>query len=209
MLRGNQKITWMLAGLLMLGSLSSCGSFKAKRVDADESDEKALEITDKWVSRDTENVVKEVLKQMEKHKGFKRYLAKLGRTPKLFVAEVQNLTSNAYFPIDDMNDEMLNEFSATGEFTLIDAAARENLLKEITYQNNGMVDPAEVKQVGKQSGADLLIFGNVRMKPQQRKGKTIKQYSVNLRMTDLERGVEVFRSRAKVNKYSDQSSFGW
>jgi hypothetical protein len=202
------KFLSLLTLLACLG-LSSCGSFKAKRVNSDESDEKAMEITDKWVARDTENVVKEVLKQMHKHKGFKRYLAKLGRTPKLFIAEVQNLTSNAYFPIDDMNDELLNEFSATGDFILIDAAVRENLLKEITYQNNGMVDPNEIKQIGKQSGADILIFGNARMKPEQRKGKTIKQYSVNLRMTDLERGVEVFRSRAKVNKYSDQSSFGW
>ena len=201
------KVNLSLVALLVL--VSACGSFKAKRVDSKESDEKALEITDKWVAKDTENVVAAVLKQMEKHKGFKRYLSKLGRIPKVFIAEVQNITSNAYFPIDDMNDELLNEFSATGEFILIDAAARENLLKEITYQNNGMVTPADVKQVGKQSGADLLIFGNVRMKPEQRKGKTIKQYSVNLRMTDLERGVEVFRSRAKVNKFSDQSSLGW
>ena len=195
---------------LALGSmLVSCGSFKAKRVGSDESDEKAMEITDKWVMRDTETVIKNVLKQIESHKGFQRYLRKLGRQPKLFVAEVQNNTSNAYFPIDDMNDELLNEFSASGEFILIDAAARDRILKEITYQNDGMVSPSEAKQIGRQAGADLLIFGNVRMKPESRKGKTIKQYSVNLRMTDIQRGIVVLRTRAKVNKFSEQSSTGW
>ena len=105
-----------------------------------------------------------------------------------------------------------NTTIATGEsgnFILVDAAAREIILKEITYQNDGMVDPNTAKKVGKQTGADLIIFGNVYMKPESRDGKTIKQYSINLRMTDIEKGVEVFRGRAKTSKYSEQKKFGW
>lgn len=187
----------------------SCSGFKAQRVSADQSDEKALEITDKWVSRDTEVVIKKILAQVEKHRGFRRYMAKLGRRPKLFISEVQNKTSEAYFPIDDMNDELLNEFSMSGDYILIDAARRETLLKEISYQNDGMVDPAQAKTIGQQAGADLLIFGVVRMKPKTRDGKTIKEYSVNIRMTDIQSSVEVLRTRAKNFKYSKQSGFGW
>lgn len=189
--------------------LTSCGSFKAKRVSSDESDELAMEITDKWIDRDTEVTVQKTLKQIQAHKGFQRYLRKLGRQPKVFIAEVQNLTSNPYFPIADFNDELLNEFSMSGDYVLIDAEAREKLLKEIQYQNDGMVDPSQAKMVGKQAGADLLIFGAVRMKPMSRDGKTMKQYTVNLRMTDLEKGIEVLRTRQKVMKYSEQSSSGW
>ncbi len=199
----------MLLVLSMTMLLTSCGSFKAKRVSADESDELAMEITDKWVARDTEISVSKILKQIQKHRGFQRYLTKFGKAPKVFISEIQNATSEAYFPIDDMNDELLNEFSSSGDFILIDAASREKLLKEIQYQNDGMVNPRQVKSIGKQAGADLLIFGAVRMKPKSRKGKTIKDYSVNIRMTDLERGVEVLRTRVKVHKYSDQSSTGW
>lgn len=195
--------------LLSLIGLNSCGSFKAKRVDADEGDEKALEITDKWVDRDTENVVGKTLKQIEGHKGFQRFLAKYGKRPKVFIAEVQNETSEPYFPIRDLNDELLYEFSSAGDFILIDAEAREKLLKEIQYQNDGMVNPKQAKMIGKQSGADLLIFGSVRMQPKSRDGKTIKQYSVNMRMTNLESSEEVLRTRVKVQKFSEQSSTGW
>jgi hypothetical protein len=72
-----------------------------------------------------------------------------------------------------------------------------------------MVDPAQIKQIGKQSGADLMIFGAVRMDPKSRKGKTIKEYTVNLRMTDIESAVEVLRVRVKVNKFSEQGKMGW
>jgi hypothetical protein len=178
-------------------------------VTKDEGDSLALKITDKWVDRDTEAAVKETLKQISAHKGFQQYLGKAGKKPKIFIAEVQNETSEPYFPIADMNDEMLTEFSAGGDFTLIDAEARNKLLKEIQYQNDGMVDPKQVKKIGKASGADLLVFGSVRMAPESRDGKTIKQYSVNLRMTNIESGEEVLRTRVKTQKFSDQKSTGW
>ncbi len=193
----------MLSSLL----LTSCGSFKAKRVSGAESDEKAMDITDNWVAKDTEIAIAKVLEGIQTHRGFRNWLSRHRGQPSLFVAEVQNTTSEAYFPIEDLNDEFLNELSASGDFVLVDAAARSSLLKEITYQNDGMVDPRTAKTVGKQVGADLMIFGNVYMKPETRNGKTIKEYRVNIRMTDVEKGIEVFRSRSKVYKYSDQK--GW
>jgi penicillin-binding protein activator len=189
--------------------LVSCGSFEAKRVDSKESDEKALTITNKWLAQDTESVVQKILNQMTKHKGYKRFRRNHDSTPTVFVGEVKNLTSEPYFPINDINDEFLNEISASGEFILVDEAAREAILSEINYQNGDMVSEATRKEVGKQTGADLIIFGNVYMKPASRDGKTIKQYSVNIRMTDIEKGVEVMRVRTKLSKYSEESKYGW
>ncbi len=201
-----KKLVFWLLPLAFI--LNSCGSFKAKRVGGAESDEKAMEITDNWVAKDTEIAIQEVLKGLATHRGYKNWLRRhKSGTPSLFVAEVQNLTAEAYFPISDLNDEFLNELSASGEFVLVDAEARDRILSEITYQNDGMVDPKTAKTVGKQAGADLLIFGNVYMKPETRNGKTIKEYRVNIRMTDIEKGIEVFRARAKVYKYSDQDAW--
>ncbi len=199
----------VLVSLLALSLLaSSCGSFKAERVDANTSDEKGLSITDNWMSADTSQAISDIIKQMKAHPGYNKMKARYG-TPKVFVADVQNQTSEAYFPIGDLNDELLNELSMSGEFELVDNQAREKVLKEITYQNDGMVDPSTAKRIGKQTGADIMIFGNVYMKPEKRDGKTIKEYSVNLRMTDIERAVEVLRTRTKVFKYSEKSSVGW
>ena len=197
--------------LLLLSMLIvSCGpSIKTERVSLQKSDEYSLRITDDWVATDTEIAVKDILRQIDNHRGFQTYLAKLGRKPKLFIGEVQNKTSEAYFPIDDMNDELLNEFSSSGDYVLIDAAKRDRILQEITYQNDGMVKPEDIKKIGRQSGADLIIFGNVNMKPNTLAGKTTKDYSVNIRMTDIESGEEVLRTRFKTSKYSKRSGSGW
>ncbi len=200
------KIVFFLSVLL----LSSCGGFKASRVDSETSDDKALSITDNWVVRDTENAIADIMTQIKSHRGLQNYIARKGlKQPALFIAEIQNETSEAYFPISDLNDEFLNELSIAGQFILIDEAARNRLLEEVTYHNDGMVDPETAKNIGRQTGADLLVFGNVLMTPESRGGKTLKQYRVNIRMTDLERGVEVFRGRTQVHKYSQQKKFGW
>ena len=190
-------------------ALSGCADFKAERLSTAEGDEKAMSITDEWLLTDTENTVKDVLKQLDNHRGFQRFLNNLGHRPKLFIAEVQNETSEAYFPIDDLNDEFLTDVSASGDFVLIDAKARDKILKEIQYQSDGMVKASDVKKVGKATGAEVLIFGAVRMNPKTLNGKTIKEYTVNLRITDIESGEEVARVRSKTSKYTKRSGFGW
>ena len=202
------KKTIYLIALCM--TLQACETFHAERVDADKSDKLAMSITDQWVARDTEIVVRDILKQIQDHRGYQRFLSKLGREPKLFIAEFQNQTSEAYFPIGDLNDELLTEFSRSGDYILIDAAARSRLLAEIQFQNDGMVRPQDITKIGRMTGADLMIFGDVRMKPEMRDGKTIKEYTVNMRMTSIETGEEVLRVRSKaINKYSKQSGRGW
>jgi hypothetical protein len=160
------------------------------------------------MSADTTQAIADIIKQMKAHPGFGKMKTRFG-TPKVFIAEVQNQSSEAYFPIGDLNDELLNELSVSGEFELVDQAAREKILGEITYQNDGMVDPATAKKIGKQTGADIMIFGNVYMKPEKRDGKTIKEYSVNIRMTDIEKATEVLRTRTKVFKYSEKNASSW
>lgn len=203
----NKFLTALLLSATL--ALQGCASFKAERLSTAEGDEKAMEITDEWLLTDTQNTVGEIMKKMDNNRGFRNYLNELGHCPKLFIAEVQNETSEAYFPIDDMNDELLTQMSETGEFRLIDAAARDRILKEIQYQNEGMVKQSDIQKIGKQTGAELLIFGAVRMNPKTFKGKTIKEYTVNMRFTDITSGEEVARMRTTVSKYSKRSGLGW
>ena len=190
----------LFAGIL---SLSACASFKAERVDDAKADEKAMEITDNWVDGDTIRVIDGTIKQINAHKRFAEFSSKFnGKRIKLFVGEIRNNTSESYFPVKDLEDALLEKMSNSDNFTLIDAAKREHILKEITYQNDGLVDPKQAKKVGKQSGADVMIFGDINMKPETRDGKTIKTYTINLRLTDIESSEEICRAREKINKFS-------
>lgn len=200
--------------LILIASLSmlftSCGGFQAKRVDDNQSDEIAMGITDEWLSRDTEQIVEKTIKEIKESETFNEYLATHGgKKPKVFIGDVQNGTSESYFPIGDINRELLYNLTKSNIFTVVDAKNRDAVLKEITYQNDGMVKADTAKKIGQQTGADLMVFGNVTMKPESRGGKTIKQYSVDIYLTNIESGEVVVWSRNKLHKASKQSGSGW
>ena len=195
--------------LIILSLFLGCAEYQTKRIGDKRSDKEALLITDRWVMRDTENAVTDVIKQMKSHQGYTRYLAQKSGRVAVFIAEIQNLTPESYFPITDFNEELLTEISKLGDFSLVDERARKRILEEVTYQNDGAVDPASAKRIGKQTGADIIIFGNINMRPETRDGKTLKQYSVNIRLTDIESALEIVRTRTKTHKFSETRSLGW
>ena len=190
--------------------LSACGpSIETSRVTLEESDVLASNITDEWVKTDTELAIKNLMKKIHESKALNRYLVKKGKIPKLFVAEVQNETSEPYLPVEDLNEKLLTAMFDEGDFLVIDNQARLEILKEIQYQNGGMVDPKQAKKIGRQSGADVAIFGAIRMQPKTLDGKTIKEYSINLRITELETSDVVFMGSYDLQKYSERSGSGW
>ncbi len=198
----------LLPPLALVGGvilLVSCTSFKAERLQDAKADDKAMTITDAWVDGDTTRVIDDTLAQIKSHPRFIRYQRQHAHTLKVFVGKVANDTSEAYFPVGDLEDALLDKLSRMDNFVLVDAQQRETILKEITFQNSGTVDPAQAKTIGKQTGADAIIFGEIHMKPESRGGRTIKTYTVNFHFTDIQNAEEVCRTRSKINKYSEQS----
>lgn len=195
--------------LLMLGLTACAPTIQTSRVSVDEGDELSTTITDEWVKKDTELSINKLMEKMSKHKGLQRYISNSPKAPVLFVGEVQNDTSEPYLPIADLNERLLEKILEEGDFRVIDAEKRANILKEIQYQNDGMVDPAQAKKIGKQTGADVAIFGAIRMDPKTLAGKTIKEYSINLRITDLESGEVIWMGSYDISKYSKRSGSKW
>ncbi len=195
--------------LLLLALLvSGCAGFKAKRVDNQESDEKSLSLTGEWMSKDTDLATDAILKQIKEHPALNSFFNRYhGRAP-IFIAEIQNQTAEPFFPIGDFNDALLTKISQWGKFTLVDNKFRDQILKEITYQQDGMVDPKTATQIGGQIGAKALIFGAIYMKPATRRGKTLREYSVNVHLTDLKTATEIVRARTQINKYSNRRRLG-
>lgn len=197
-----------LMAVLAVLTVQGCSSFQAQRVSLEEGDKRAMEITDDWLVTDTENTVKAIMEKLDTNKSYQKWLRQLGHEPKVFIAEIQNDTNDAYFPLGDISDALLEALSESGDYVLIDAAARERLLKEIHYQNDGMVKSEDIKKIGRQTGAEALIFGRAFVRPATRNGKTIKEFTINLRITDLEKGIEIGRVRYQTSKYSKQGGFG-
>lgn len=197
--------------LLVVSMISSCGpALKTQRMTTTEGDEKALAITDDWVATDTNLAVDFIIDKITSNGRYKRYLREHNyKIPKLFIGEIENQTSEDNFPIQALNNNILNKFFENGDFDLISVKDRDRVLKEIKYQNSGMVKESDIKSIGNASGADLMLSGEVVMEEKRLGGKTLKEYSLSIRFVDIETGEEVSRSLYETTKYSKQKKFSW
>jgi len=206
--RNEMKKIYTLSALMLL---AACGpSIQTTRVNSNQSDRLAATVTDRWVARDTENAVQEFLAQMQTNRTYQRYLERIGdRTPRLFIAEVRNETGEPYFPIGDMNDELLHYFSQSGQFIMVNAAAREKIRQEIEFQGGDYTDPAQAIRLGRATAADLMIVGTVRMQSDTLGAQTVKTYTVNMQLVDIATGEDVLMTRFRTDKHARRSKFGW
>lgn len=195
--------------IALLLALTACGpTIKAQRMTTAEGDKKAMTITDDWVATDTNLAVDYITDKLTNTGRYKRYLRENGyETPKIFIGEVENNTSEDSFPISALNNKILDYFFESGDFDVIDQKNRKKLLEEIRYQNSGMVKEEDIKSIGKASGADLILFGEVIMDEKRMGGQTLKEYSVVIKLTDIESGEEVSRVTYETTKYSKQKRF--
>ena len=188
--------------------LTSCG-FKSERVSLDKGDSALSKITDEWVKKDTILAIDSITKKMDSHKELQKYLNKKDKAPVLFIGEIQNETTEPYLPIKDFNDKLLTYLLENGSFKIIDNKKRDMINAEIKYQNSGLVDPLQAKKIGRQTGADLAMFGSIIMNPKTLDGKTVKEYSVNLRITELETSDVIWMGSYDTTKYSNRSTLRW
>lgn len=195
--------------IALLLALTACGpTIKAQRMTTAEGDKKAMTITDDWVATDTNLAVDYITDKLTNTGRYKRYLRENSyKTPKIFIGEVENNTSEDSFPISALNNKILDYFFESGDFDIIDQKNRKKLLEEIRYQNSGMVKEEDIKSIGKASGADLILFGEVIMDEKRMGGQTLKEYSVIIKLTDIESGEEVSRVTYETTKYSKQKRF--
>lgn len=195
--------------LVVLLLLAACGpTIKAERMTTSQGDKKAMQITDDWVATDTNLAVDFITEKLTNTGRYKRYLRENGyKIPKIFIGEVENNTSEDSFPISVLNNKLLDYFFESGDFDVIDQKNRKKLLDEIKYQNSGMVKESDIKSIGKASGADLILFGEVVMDEKRMGGQTLKEYSVIIKLTDVESGEEVSRVTYETTKYSKQKRF--
>ncbi len=134
--------------------------------------------------------------------------------PILIIYPIANETSE-HISTSGITDDIRLNLIKSGKFRFINEAQRRNVQREIAYQAQGYVNPAQRIQVGKQLGADYILSGALRSieKKQPRQIRLTKKklvyYSLNLELTDLTTGEIAWADKVELARESTQPIIGW
>ena len=76
-------------------------------------------------------------------------------------------------------DVMMGALVKSGKFNVISRNERDEILREVGYQQTGTTDPAEVVEIGRQLNVHKMIFGKIH--------RVFGEYSLTLKIIDVER----------------------
>ena len=120
--------------------------------------------------------------------------AELGKSPTLYVDMIRNSTGST-LDTAKMTKVLHTELARSGRFKLIPLEKNAAIQQSLEYQqSDGALNPSTAVQLGKQTGADLILYGNVS------RVKKSRTYQLTTNMMDLKSGELLFTDKQSVRK---------
>lgn len=181
-------------------SLTGCG---ASRVAY--GDPTAVEtLTIDWGSTDIQSVADRMVGSLVRHPVIAN-----GARPVVQVSTLRNKTME-HIDTKNITDKVRTALIKTGmvRFSAVSDANPE-MLENLDYQtNSGVVSKKTAKSVGKQVGADYLLYGEVDSIVKKAGGTTDVYYRLTLNLVDVETGLIEWSDEKEIRKQSSRALFG-
>lgn len=134
-----------------------------------------------WGATDLQQVTQEMVKSMIEAPQL-AYLADANKGQdqriRLYMGGVKNATSE-HIDTSAITDKIRTNLFNSGKFRFVgDASAQQEVSDQVKFQTEaGKVDPTQVKQFGKQLGAEVVLYGTLRS-IEKKKGRSIESGGV-------------------------------
>ncbi|MDB5048594.1 MAG: hypothetical protein JWO30_1665 [Fibrobacteres bacterium] len=191
-------MTSLLKSALAAVLLTGC-STKVTRVTHDST----IDLTGKWNDTDSRLVAEEMVKDATNGAWYAKYAA-AKTTPTVVVGEIRNKShehiSTETF-INDIQRALIN--SGKVEFVANKAERGQIRDEKADQANNASVGTRQ--DAGEESGAKLMMIGELNSIVDQEGGKAVVFYQVNLELVEIESHKKLWIGDKKIKKFVERS----
>jgi len=130
------------------------------------------------------------------------------RRPVMFVEKIQNKTSE-HIDTESITDTISTKILRSGKFRFVDMTKVESVRQQLEYQNeSGLVDPSKAMAMGKQIGAEFMLYGNMSAIKKTSSDAKDVYYKFTLKLMNLETGILEWSDEKEIRKVREKSMFG-
>jgi penicillin-binding protein activator len=181
--------------ILLLLVLPGCGR-TVTRVSPDQS----IDLSGRWNDSDSRQVADKMIHDLVNSASFKQYAESLGKKPVIIIGQIRNRTSEH---IDANN--YIKKFEVaifnSGLAELVESDAFRDKLREERARQQDFADPATMAQWGKETGANLMLFGEMTSETDVLNKNRVVNYITTLFLTDMETNKRIWYGQHEIKKY--------
>jgi len=173
-----------------------CSQRTVTRVDPKEE----INLSGRWNDTDSRMVADKMTSDFLTSEKYKTYASTLGKTPVIITGFIRNKTTEH---IDANNYIKKFELAIynSGVAELVESDEQRDKLRVERVQQQDFADPATIAQWGKETGANLMLFGEMTSETDVYNNKRVVNYITTLFLTDMETNKRVWYGQHEIKKF--------
>lgn len=198
------KKLFLSASIISLGmlSLTACSN-KVSYEDAGEVET----VTTGFGSTDLQQISIKMVDSML-IAGSVQNITKDNNRPVLFIDGVKNKTSE-HIDTESITDTISTKLINSGKFRFVDMTKIESVKQQYQHQkDSGLVDQDTAVNVGKQIGADYMLYGNISSIVKRDSNTKDVYFKFTLKLMDIETGIIEWQDEKEIRKQDNKTLFG-
>ncbi|MGB2246034.1 MAG: penicillin-binding protein activator LpoB [Alcanivorax sediminis] len=130
------------------------------------------------------------------------------RRPVVFVDSIKNKTTE-HVDTESITDTIQSKLLNSGKFRFVDMTKVESVRQQLDYQSeSGLVDPSTAAQMGRQIGAEFMMYGNFSSIVKRDGSTKDVYYKFTLKLMNIQTGIIEWANEKEIRKTKTKSLFG-
>ncbi|MCK0154495.1 penicillin-binding protein activator LpoB [Alcanivorax sp. S6407] len=130
------------------------------------------------------------------------------RRPVVFVDSIKNKTTE-HVDTESITDTIQSKLLNSGKFRFVDMTKVESVRQQLDYQSeSGLVDPNTAAQMGRQIGAEFMMYGNFSSIVKREGSTKDVYYKFTLKLMNIQTGIIEWANEKEIRKTKTKSLFG-
>lgn len=174
----------------------SCQTRSVTRIDPSAE----IDLSGRWNDTDSRKVADQMIYDLFQSSAFKTYVSEKGKKPAIVVGTIRNKT---FEHIDADNYIKKFEFVIhnSGIADLIESSEFRDKIRQERLEQQDFADPKTVKDMGKEIGADVMLFGDMTSEVDTYNNKRVVNYITTLYLTDIETNKRIWYGQNEIKKF--------
>lgn len=185
------KIAVVLGFLL----LAACAR-QVSRVDPSTQ----IDLSGRWNDTDSRKVADQMIYDLFESDKFKSYAKGKSAKPVIIVGTIHNRTSE-HIDADNFIKKFEVVIHNSDVADIVESSEFRDQLRVERLEQQEFADPATVKKMGMELGADLMLFGEITSETDTYNNRRVVNYITTLFLTDIQSNRRVWYGQNEIKKY--------
>lgn len=174
--------------------ITSC-SRSVTRIDPGQQ----IDLSGRWNDSDSRQISQKMINDLLTSERFKEYSKALGKKPAIIVGLVNNKTSE-HIDADNYIKKIELAIYNSGAADLVESGTFRDKLREERAQQQDFASPQTVSQWGKETGANLMLMGEMTSETDTYNKRRIVNYITTLFLTEMETNKRIWYGQQEIKK---------